>query len=262
MRTSIVEQLRTKELARGQMAICSLGQAGFILKADDGTFAIIDPYFSDYCEQTIGYSFKRLMPCLVEPEEVDEIGLSAYLITHPHEDHFDPIGIRAMRDTAFPFFAPSSVVNQLGELGIGGDRCHPLRIGDEASAGGWRFEAIFADHGELAPDAVGFIIRASGRTICHMGDTCFNAEEWAKLNRRFDINLLILPINGKFGNMNEAEAADTVALVAPKKAIPCHFWMLPGNSGGDVLEFLRLAETRAPETDVLLLTQGEIYVLE
>lgn len=39
-----------------------------------------------------------------------------------------------------------------------------------------------------------------------------------------DVDVLIVPINGEYGNMNALEAVELVNLVKPKLTIPSHFW--------------------------------------
>ena len=37
-------------------------------------------------------------------------------------------------------------------------------------------------------------------------------------------DILIAPINGAFGNMNDEQATDFCEIIMPKLMIPCHFW--------------------------------------
>ncbi len=78
---------------------------------------------------------------------------------------------------------------------------------------------------------------------------------------KYTIDLLLLPINGKYGNMTEQDAAKAAEILKPKVAVPCHFWSLPGNSGGDPLAFFEAAAQLIPGTESVIFTQGEIFVV-
>ncbi|MFC5406230.1 MBL fold metallo-hydrolase [Cohnella soli] len=258
---NLLQKLRDTEVEPGRVAVCSLGQAGFIYKRSNGDYVLIDPYVTDSCATKLGRHFQRIMPSLIDPEELNDLPISAYLITHHHEDHLDEECVRRIVSTEFPFYTPPETIRQLVALGIAADRCFALADGRSYLHAGMEIHGTFADHGELAPDAVGIVFQSDGKTIYHMGDTCLNEGEMKRISEKFAIDLMIAPINGKYGNMDEREAAQAVSLVNPGTAIPCHYWMLPGNSGGNPLAFLEEAESMAPKTRTLMLTQGEIILI-
>lgn len=258
---NLLQQLRDTVVEPGRIAVCSLGQAGYVYKRSTGHYVLIDPYVTDSCFRRVGPTFKRLMPSLVTPEELNALPINAYLMTHHHEDHLDDECVLGIASVDFPFFAPPDTIAQLAALGIAPERCFPLADGGSYARDGMEIHAVFADHGDIAPDAVGIIVRSDGKTIYHMGDTCLNERELASIAAKFNVDLLLAPINGKYGNMNETEAAAAIAIVKPGLAAPCHFWMLPGNSGGDPVAFLEAAEKQAPESQAMLLTQGEIILV-
>lgn len=146
--------------------------------------------------------------------------------------------MQALTVECFPFYVPSDTIKILAGLGIAADRCLPLNDGAKYETGGVSIHSVFADHGDIAPDAVGIIVQFDGKTIYHMGDTCLRETEFQQIAANYQIDLLLLPINGKYGNMTEADAVKAVSILKPKYVVPCHFWMLPGNSGGDPLLFL------------------------
>lgn len=79
---NLLQNLQSLEVAYGQIAVCSLGQGGYIYKTSTGRYFVIDPYLTDFCEHRTGFSFKRLMPSLIEPAELEKLLLAAYLLTH------------------------------------------------------------------------------------------------------------------------------------------------------------------------------------
>ncbi|OCT15429.1 hypothetical protein A8709_15220 [Paenibacillus pectinilyticus] len=257
----LLKSLREVVVQPGQLAVCSLGQAGFIYKTESGRYIVIDPYLSDYCEHRIGREFKRLMPSLLTPQELEALPIAAYLLTHQHEDHLDVETIQAISDATFPFYAPPDSIQMLSELGIAGERCQPLFEGAHYELDGIVIKGVHADHGDIAPDAVGIIVQYGGKTIYHMGDTCLHADKLHLLSDQFNIDVVIAPINGRYGNMNEADAISAVSILQPRYAVPCHFWMLPGNSGGDPVRFLDGVDEQAPNTKAMLVHSGEIFIV-
>ncbi|SFL57984.1 L-ascorbate 6-phosphate lactonase [Paenibacillus sp. 1_12] len=254
-------KIRDTVLAEGQMAVAWLGQSGYLLKIYPATYLIVDPYLSDYCEHQLGILFKRLMPSPITSEELDELGLSGYLMTHHHEDHFDPHTIQKLQATTLPFYTTPTTITSLLELGIPSERCFPLTDGSHYEIGSIAITGTFADHGDLAPDAVGIMLKIHDKVIFHTGDTCLNEAQYVKLQEQYDIDFLIVPINGKYGNMDHVDAAQAVRILQPRAVTPSHFWMLPGNSGGDITAFMEEVGQTVPDTQVLLFQCGEVLIV-
>ncbi|GGD93550.1 MBL fold metallo-hydrolase [Paenibacillus nasutitermitis] len=259
--TSLLHELQDTAVAPGSIAVWSLGQAGYACKLPSGQVVLIDPYITDYSARRLGHEFKRLMPSVITPEELDRLPIAAYLLTHHHEDHLDADCVTAMKSRDFPFYGPPETIRMLKELGVEEGRCHSLKAGCSHELEEMTISAVFADHGELAPDAVGIIVRAEGKAIYHMGDTCLREDCFRESVKDMQVDLLLVPINGKYGNMNEAEAAQAASLINPAIAAPCHFWMLPGNSGGDPLVFVNNVKSMAPLTIPFLFRQGELLIV-
>jgi L-ascorbate 6-phosphate lactonase len=258
---NLLQKLQSLDVESNHIAVCSLGQAGYIYKTSKDQYIVIDPYLTDFCEHRIGLAFKRIMPSLIDPSELEALPLTAYLMTHHHEDHLDVECIEALTSIGFTFYAPPDSIQILTELGVAAARCQPLHDGAKYELDGLSIHSVFADHGDSAPDAVGIIVQFEGKTIYHMGDTCLREEEFRQIAGRYNIDLVMAPINGKYNNMTEADAVKAVSILQPKYAVPFHFWMLPGNSGGDPLLFLDGVRTDSPATEALLFQVGEIYML-
>lgn len=65
-------------MLQGELMICWLGQAGYLLKDSCGRTLAVDPYLTNCGEQIRG--FKRLSPILLQPEN---FAPDYYVITHP-----------------------------------------------------------------------------------------------------------------------------------------------------------------------------------
>lgn len=260
--TKLIEEIQALQLQENQVAIAWLGQSGDIIKASPDKYVMIDPYLTDYCEEKLGLLFKRLMPVVLEPVEAAQLPLTAYLMTHHHEDHFDPHAISRMGQAhaTYPFYTTPTTIQSLLTMGISQDRCKALTAESHDEIAGVEVYGTFADHGELAPDAVGIILKINGKVIYHMGDTCYHPDKFAEIAASQPIDLLIPPINGMYGNLTTEEAILVTGLIQPQIVTPAHFWMLPGNNGGDVVRFVEGVREEVSETEICLFQQGEIFV--
>ena len=68
---NLAEEIRGTQVPPDHLGICWLGQAGFLLKAPDGTSMVLDPYLTECGERIRG--FKRLSPMLIAPEDCRQI---------------------------------------------------------------------------------------------------------------------------------------------------------------------------------------------
>ena len=124
--------------------------------------------------------------------------------------------------------------------------------------GGATIRAVYADHGELAPDAVGFLIGIDGIKIYNVGDSGLSTDKILKSLGDVDVDIMIAPINGAFGNLNALEACALGAAVRPKMVIGCHFWMFV-EQGGDPAAFLD--ESKRLGLNGKIMATGEILQL-
>ena len=122
---------------------------------------------------------------------------------------------------------------------------------------GWvSFTGVYADHGELSPDAIGVLVRINGVTIYYTGDTAYRPDKMREaISAHPDI--IILPINGAYGNLNAEEAAKLVGDTQAKVAIPCHFWTFAVH-GGDPQAFEDAMTRIAPDCRNMIMAQGEM----
>ncbi len=192
----------------------------------------------------------------------------AVLISHGHLDHLD-LGTleRLPRETLV--VAPRG----LGELvsSRGFERVEEVEEGDEVRLGDVVVRATKADHaGRAAPGrsgaAVGYLVSGSG-TVYFAGDTDL-FDGMADLAPELDLALIPIwgwgPTIGE-GHLDPARAADALALLRPRVAVPIHWGTLrpfyrsaraPFLS--EPLEaFLKAARERAPEVEIRPLELGQ-----
>ena len=250
----LADTLARTAVNRGELAVFWLGQAGFLFKTADGTRITADPYLSDCVERHFG--FKRLMPHLIKPEELQT---DLLLISHAHYDHFDPDAVPAMLSGHTRLAAARDCRAECEALSLPAEQITYLACGDTYSYNGVQVTAVPCDHGELAPDALGLLLTVSGKRIYLTGDTAFRPD-YFKDETLQNLDLLILPINGAFGNMNEEQAAKAAAILRPKLTVPCHFWNFAEHGGNPGL-FADYMKDLAPELAYTLIPMGGYILL-
>jgi hypothetical protein len=79
------KEIKELNVEQCEIAVFYLAQAGFCIKSSGNKIIVIDAYLSDAVERL--FSFKRMIPSMLRP---DEVGADLYLSTHSHADHLDP----------------------------------------------------------------------------------------------------------------------------------------------------------------------------
>jgi L-ascorbate metabolism protein UlaG (beta-lactamase superfamily) len=206
-----------------------LGHASWKIKTG-GKVIYIDPYEGNY------------------DEKADII-----LSTHHHDDHCKPEKVRQAR-------GPNTVIVATPECGSKiGAPVVTLKPGEKKSLGDVTVEAVEAYNFKRfrSPGTpfhprgigVGFLLRAEGKTIYHVGDSDLIPE----MKRIKGIDLLLIPSGGTY-TMDNAEAAEATIEINPRKAVPIHRW------DTDPKEYKEKVESSC-DTEVLLLRPGETITL-
>ena len=137
-----------------------------------------------------------------------------------------------------------------------------LKLNEEWNGKGISIKAIYADHGDLAPDAVGMLIDIEGIKIYHAGDTCFSPDK-IKASLNSDVDIMIAPINGQYGNLNASEACMLAKAIIPKVIIASHFWMFLQHVSeggiGDPTTFLKESEKLPKDMKAMVMAPGELF---
>ncbi|HRO16355.1 MAG TPA: MBL fold metallo-hydrolase [Paracoccus sp. (in: a-proteobacteria)] len=173
---------------------------------------------------------------------------SAILVTHEHGDHFDPDTLTALAGDSVALIVNPAVADKLPEALKSGATV--LRNGDTGEAAGLRIEAVPAynttpDRQKYHPQGRdnGYVItsREHGR-IYVAGDT----EDTPEFRAQKDIAALLVPMNLPY-TMPPEQAAQGVAAMAPKMAIPYH------HKGSDPQVFADALGAAGAQTQVVIL---------
>lgn len=245
-------EIENTAVPQGMVALWWLAQAGFVFKSGNGTVIYLDPYLTDAVEAAFGFKRLSLAPISVESVRTDWM-----LNSHEHLDHLDtdalPVLTRNNPDCRFAGPESCSVIYDACEI----DKSRQLIIDpyNVYDLGGVIIHTAKADHGELSPSALAFLLDFGKVRVMFSGDTAFRPE-WLQPLMDMKPQVLIPCINGAFGNLDSNQAAMLTDKVNSKLVIPCHFWMFKEH-GGDPESFIQACRKICPQVEVRLLTPGE-----
>lgn len=243
----------------GKTHLFSVGQAGFIIKTKSGKLIGYDLYLSDCVyrlERKNG--LQRMLPQILESQEIQFDYLVA---SHAHRDHFDEDSLpQMMHNSHTKLFASISCENDTKKLNISQSQCSYVKPNDSYSCDNFEFHFVHCDHGIGAPDAVGLVLIVDEKKIYFTGDTCLRIDTIPFFQKFGKIDVMIAPINGAWGNLNEVECAKLSAALNPKITIPCHYGMFAMH-GGNPNVFASIMKENYPQNDFLILQQGEELIL-
>ena len=254
----------------GQLALWSLGQAGFVIKGGS-TIICIDPYLSDVITQQGGPA--RRFPPPLAPAALENVQL--VFTTHEHLDHTDPATLLPLlRASARASLVTSPQGREIAlHAGIGEDRVRVPQVGQRVEIGDLAYTAIPAAHyqyevnGQNQARWMGFLIELNGVTLYHAGDTLVVPELLAAL-AGIELDLALLPINGRdyfreeqaiVGNLWPREAVQLAQRLAPRVLLGMHNDLFAENRVRPGLLFDEL-DSSAPFQRCHLLQPGELYL--
>jgi L-ascorbate metabolism protein UlaG (beta-lactamase superfamily) len=267
---ALIERIDHLTVPHGQLALWSLGQAGFVIKGG-ATIAYIDPYLSD--PLTAAGESRRRFPVLLDPRAISHAQI--VFATHEHSDHTDAA-------TLGPLMAASSqatlVTSPQGreiarEAAIADQRIRLARLGERVELAGLAYTAIPAAHYSYEVDQhghsrwMGFLIECNGVTLYHSGDTIVIPQIFEALAGQ-PIDIALLPINGRdffreqrqiVGNLWPGEAIDLAVQLKARVLLGIHNDLFAGNRVDPGMLFSEL-DRRAPWQRCHLLQPGELYI--
>jgi L-ascorbate metabolism protein UlaG (beta-lactamase superfamily) len=263
-------QIQRLIVPMGQLALWSLGQAGFAIKGGE-TIAYIDPYLSDAIAESGGPARRFALP--MNPATIQHANV--VFATHEHADHADGA-------TLGPLLAASPqatlVTSPQGreialQAGVAPTRIVVPRLGERITQGALTYTAIPAAHYAYEVDNaghsrwMGFLIECNGVTLYHAGDTILIPEILTALAGQ-RIDLALLPINGRdffreqreiVGNLWPREAVELAVAINAGVLIGIHNDLFESNRVNPGLLFDEI-DRRAPWQRCHLLQPGELYL--
>ena len=224
-RRTAMPEVRALELGEDQAGLWPLGQAGFLIRQGELTVAI-DPYLSDSAARAAP-AFSRALPVPIEPEDLQ---VDVFLVTHDHLDHLDPETVdRYRHKESTRFIAPRLACRKLESLGVPPGNIVRVDAGEQAAVCGIEVQGVYAvPTGPDVLDTCGYRLELSGgKTVYHTADTA-----WSELLERAapKAQVLLVCINGKYGNLNVHQAVRLAQAVQPRIAVPMHYDLMRLNA--------------------------------
>lgn len=240
-----------------------LGQSGFLLQIA-GRHLLLDPYLSD--SLTVKYAgtdkpHVRMTRLVIGPQRLGFVDVITS--THNHTDHLDAQTLVRLTRAAQAQGKTPLLVLPAANQEFAAQRLReapplmaPMLAGQTREAGGFCFTAIPASHDQLTLDDqgrniyLGYVVKAGPWVIYHSGDTVLydGMVQWL---RPFNIDLALLPINGKLGNMNGVDAARLAKQIGARCVVPCHYEMFEFNTADPREQFIPECERLAQAYHVL-----------
>jgi L-ascorbate metabolism protein UlaG (beta-lactamase superfamily) len=242
------------------LAVTWVGHATVLLELD-GARVLTDPVLRDRLGALV-----RIAPPVGSgaAERID-----AALLSHLHADHADIPSLRRLGRSA-RVIVPRGAGRWLARRGVG--NVVEARVGEEHAVGPVLVRATPAAHDArrwpigVRADPVGYVVRGS-RSVYFAGDTdLFTGMR----DLAGSIDVALLPVAGWGrslgpGHLDPARAAEAVALIRPRVAVPIHWgtlapvWPLqrPDDQHAAPREFAALTARLSPEVEVRVLAPGE-----
>lgn len=196
-----------------------LGQGGYIFIYNNLKICI-DPYLSNYVQEKEG--LERLLPIPISPED---LSVDMIIFTHNHIDHLDPQTIAFVQKDQVKFVGPDSCKDILIEAGINENAFTSLNQGNKLKINDISLKAVYAKH---TIDSIGLVLSTKDTIIYLTGDTEYD-KKLLEI-KQYNPDILISCINGKWGNMNIAEAVQLAEKLEVKITIPSHYGMFAENT--------------------------------
>jgi len=188
-----------------------------------------------------------------DPFEISEEKADADLIfvTHEHFDHFDVKSIANVKKEGTILVVPESMKKKVEEDAVAGKlQVYYFLPGNEQAIGEIQVEAVAA-YNRLKPfhpkgkGWLGYVVTMDGVRYFVAGDTDANED-----NKKVKCDVALIPIGGNY-TMDKKHAADYIATILPKVAIPTHYGSVVGNVS-DGSDFQNAVKNMGIETEVVL----------
>ncbi|UOQ72120.1 metal-dependent hydrolase [Hymenobacter cellulosilyticus] len=195
-----------------------LGHASFRITTPEGRIILLDPWLT-------GNPY--VPAALRTPERADLV-----LITHGHDDHFDPELPALLARTGARVVAPAPVRFYLAEQGVPAEQLEPMNVGGGIDVLDLRLTMTVAHHAAhvdlpgsktgFQHEAVGYILHLSDDVVLYAaGDTALFGD-MRLLAELYQPTVALLPIGDRY-TMGPREAAVAARLLQVRHVVPFHY---------------------------------------
>ena len=239
----------------GTPTLWALGGPSFVY-ATEQTTIWIDPYFAGTPDDALPGMYRAI----AIPLDASQIRRAdAVISTHDHLEHCHEATVMPIvRNTHAICIAPRSSARLMRNWGVPHKRLREVSAGDAIRVGDVAI-SVHPSHDPHEPDAVTYVLEASGVTLFVSGDT-WNGSTLAEIGaiRQLDFALLAF---GRTYYMTGEELIQAADNLAPGTLLPFH-WEFWRSLTGDIAHLFDVYHQHRPSYAIKLLLMGDSLVLE
>lgn len=141
----------------------------------------------------------------------------AVLITHLHEDHFDPFAIIKAYGAAIPVYVPAEMEDEARTVGL--TNVFGAAVGSTFELGRDVKATVLPSVDGLGDIQVAWIVEGTGRKVIHCGDTLWHGYWWSIAHNYGPFDAAFLPVNGAVLELPGMMPSGQPICLTPEQAI-------------------------------------------
>ncbi len=157
----------------------------------------------------------------------------AVLITHLHEDHFDPVAIIETFGAAIPIYVPAGMEEAARTVGL--TNVNGVAVNTSFGLGSDVKATALPSVGGLGEVQVAWVIEGTGHKVIHCGDTLWHGYWWNFAQNYGPFDAAFLPVNGAVLELpgmipsgqpiclTPEQAIAAAAILGAKTLVPIHY---------------------------------------
>ncbi|MDQ0061377.1 MBL fold metallo-hydrolase [Paenibacillus harenae] len=197
----------------------------------------------------------------------------AVLITHLHEDHFDPDAIIKAYGAAIPVYVPNEVAETARAAGL--TNVNGVAVGTSFEIGGDVKVTALPSVDGLGDVQSAWVVEGGGRKVIHCGDTLWHGFWWGFAKNYGPFDAAFLPVNGAVlrlpGMMPSGQpicltpeqAVAAAAILGAVRLVPIHYGTMQNppiyNETPDIAD--RLAAASEGKVNISMIKATETVTL-